>query len=101
MGFDDLLQILGKIMTKSIDTSLTDDAKSTSATTPIVATESTAKAEIFTATCSAMKEKNISEGQRIVASSDTMGKPQTVTAACEVMKDKIKDEAQRILASPE
>ncbi len=48
-----------------------------------------------------MKEENISEGQRIVASSDTMGKPQTVTAACEVMKDKIKDEAQKIVANPE
>jgi hypothetical protein len=80
---------------RSINISLPDDAKNIPATT-----QSTEKSEIFTATCSAMKEENISEGQRIIASSDTMGKPQTMTAACEVMKEEIKDEARRIVANP-
>jgi hypothetical protein len=84
-----------------IDISLPDEEKSTSATTQTFTTKSTEKSKIFSAACSVMKEENIREGQRIVASSDTMGKPQTMTAACEVMKDEIKDEAKIILANPE
>jgi hypothetical protein len=94
-------QISEKIMTKPTDTSLPDDPISISATTQTITTGSAEKSEIFTATCSAMKEENIIEGQRIVSSSDTLGKPQTVTAACEIMKDQIKDEARIILASPD
>jgi hypothetical protein len=77
-----------------------ENVKSIPEKTQTVAAESTEKSDIFTAACSAMKEENVSEGQRIVVSPETMGKPQTVTAACEIMKDQIKDEARRMLASP-
>ena len=77
-----------------------ENIKSTPANTQAILTESTHKSDIFTSACATMKDQNISEGQRIVASSETMGKPQTVTAAVAVMKDEIKAEAQRIVVSP-
>lgn len=77
-----------------------ENVKSIPTNPQAILTESTHKSDIFTTACSMMKEDNISEGQRIVASPETMGKPQTVTAAVAVMKDQIKDEAQRILATP-
>jgi hypothetical protein len=77
-----------------------ENVKSIPADTQAILTESTHKSDTFTSACLEMKEKNISEGQRIVASPETMGKPQTVTGAVAVMKDQIKDEAQRMLGTP-
>jgi hypothetical protein len=75
-----------------------ENVKSIPAGTQIITVKSTEKSQVFTEICSAMKDANACEGQRIVASAETMGKPQTVAAACEVMKNEIKAEAQQILA---
>jgi hypothetical protein len=76
------------------------NVNSISENAPAIVVESTEKSQVFTAACSAMKQENAHDGQRMVASSEAMGKPQTFSAACEGMKAQIKDEAQRIVGSP-
>lgn len=67
--------------------------------TQTVANELADKSETLAAACLAMKQENITEGQKIIANPQAMGKPQTFAAVCEDMKDQIEDEAKQVIES--